>query len=281
MENNVIEYVGLGGNADHHETRLGLHEESPPISRNVKSWIRIAKLIALCIALVILAVFLIKWIQIVGPFFLRKTVAPVIEWGQNTFNAMELSIIVFASLATFPVICLPSTPSIWIAGMAFGYGNGFLLVMSGVAIGVSLPYLVGSFLRSKIKGLLEKHPHEASILRLAGEGNRFHQFQAITLIRISPFPYIIFNYAVVATDVKYAPYLFGTLVGMMPEVVVTLYSGLVIRSFTEAAEDRKAQSGQMLLNIVGLCGTAVTTIFIGIYTKRRLDQKQKEQLILK
>ncbi|GKV12948.1 hypothetical protein SLEP1_g24031 [Rubroshorea leprosula] len=275
MENNNIEYVGLGGNADHHETRLELREESPPISSNGKSWTRIAKLIALCIAV---------------------TVAPVIEWGQNRFNAMELSIIVFASLATFPVICLPSTPSIWIAGMAFGYGNGFLLVMSGVAIGVSLPYLVGSFLRNKIKGLLEKHPHEASILRLAGEGNRFHQFQAITLIRISPFPYIIFNYAVVATDVKYAPYLFGTLVGMIPEVVVTLYRffnillspsrnidflGIVIRSFTEAAEDRKAQSGQMLLNIVGLCGTAFTTIFIGIYTKRRLDQKQKEQLILK
>lgn len=74
-----------------------------------------------------------------------------------------------------------------------------------------------------LQRLLERHPKHASILRLAGEGNWFHQFQAVTLIRISPLPYIIFNYAVVATNVNYSPYLLGTLVGMVPEVFIALY----------------------------------------------------------
>ena len=46
-------------------------------------------------------------------------------------------------------------------------------------------------------------------MRLAGEGNWLHQFEAVTLIRIYPFPYIIFNYAFVANNVNYSPYLLG------------------------------------------------------------------------
>lgn len=71
---------------------------------------------------------------------------------------------------------------------------------------------------------LERHPKRASIIRLAGEGNWFNQFRAVTLIRISPFPYIIYNYCAVATDVRYVPYLLGTAVGMVPDIIVALYT---------------------------------------------------------
>lgn len=39
----------------------------------------------------------------------------------------------------------------WVAGMTFGYGYGFLLIMSGVAIGVSLPFFIGSLFHHKIQ----------------------------------------------------------------------------------------------------------------------------------
>lgn len=80
-----------------------------------------------------------------------------------------------------------------------------------------------TFLFILTQGLLKNHPKHASILRLSGEGNWLHQFRAVTLIRISPLPYILFNYAVVATNVNYSPYLLGTLVGMVPEVLIALY----------------------------------------------------------
>ena len=36
---------------------------------------------------------------------------------------------------------------------------------------------------------LEKWPKKAAFVRLAGEGDWHHQFKAVALLRISPFPY--------------------------------------------------------------------------------------------
>lgn len=283
--NNVdVEYVRIIEEEEEEEDScnggfgLRLHEESIPLSSsNVKSWKRFQKWIAICISLAILAILITKWI---GPFAYKKVVVPVMKWEEHAFNAYERVIVIFASLALFPVICLPSTPSMWVAGMTFGYGIGFLLVMAGVAVGASIPYFVGSIFHTKIQGLLKNHPKHASILRLSGEGNWLHQFRAVTLIRISPLPYILFNYAVVATNVNYSPYLLGTLVGMVPEVLIALYSGILIRSFAEVTLDKKTVSTrELVFNVVGFFTSATATVFIGIQTKRRLDQQHEEELI--
>ncbi|EYU23203.1 hypothetical protein MIMGU_mgv1a022186mg [Erythranthe guttata] len=93
-----------------------------------------------------------------------------------------------------------------------------------MAIGVSIPYFIGSLFYHRIHVWLERYPKRASIVKLAGEGSCFNQFRAVDLIRISPFPYVIYNYCAVATDVKYVPYLLGTLVGIVPEIFVALYT---------------------------------------------------------
>ncbi|XP_039062590.1 transmembrane protein 64-like [Hibiscus syriacus] len=164
----------------------------------------------------------------------------------------------------------------WVAGMAYGYVKGMVLVMAGVSVGVSLPYFVGSVFHTRIQRLLEKYPKEASILRLAGEGNWFHQFRTVTLIRISPLPYILFNYAAWATNVRYIPYLMGTWLGMLPEVFIALYSGILIRSFAEATQYRSLTPEQIIFNVSGFCASVGSTIFIGVRTKKRLDRLHQE-----
>ncbi|XP_052210943.1 uncharacterized protein LOC127813881 isoform X2 [Diospyros lotus] len=187
-------------------------------------WCRLfrwAKIVALLILVGVLAAVFLIW---VGPFFVDKEIIPIINWERGTFSTPVLAILIFASVALFPALLLPSTPSMWVAGMTFGYGFGFLLIIGAVAIGVSLPYLIGSLFYHKIQGWLKNYPTKASIIRLAGEGDSFNQFRAVTLIRISPFPYIIYNYCAVATNVKYGPYLLGSLVGMLPEIFVAIYT---------------------------------------------------------
>lgn len=75
-----------------------------------------------------------------------------------------------------------------------------------------------------IQGWLERYPKNASFLRSAGGGSWFHQFRAVALIRVSPFPYIFYNYCAVATNVKYGPYIMGSMVGVIPEIFVALYT---------------------------------------------------------
>lgn len=82
-------------------------------------------------------------------YFLQEII-PIINWERKTFSTLMLGLIVFGSLAIFPSLLLPSTPAMWVAGMTFGYGYGFLLIMGGVAIGVSLPYFIGSLFYHRI-----------------------------------------------------------------------------------------------------------------------------------
>ncbi|TKY70878.1 SNARE associated Golgi protein [Spatholobus suberectus] len=238
-------------------------------------WVKLV-LCFLCLGLLALVAF--KW---VGPFFVEKAIIPITNWERNTFSSPVLAVLVFASIALFPTLILPSSPSMWVAGMTFGYGFGFLLITSAAAVGVSLPFFIGSIFLHKIEGWLEKYPKRASILRSAGEGNWFHQLRAVALIRVSPFPYIIYNYCAVATNVKYGPYLCGSLVGMVPEIFVSIYTGILIKTLAHASHEKHTLSTtQIVLNVVGFCVTVATIIFFTVYAKRQLKELQKEDDLL-
>ncbi|KAE8055186.1 hypothetical protein FH972_012044 [Carpinus fangiana] len=305
-------YVKLGpgpGDCEAVEGLGGVREE--PLSPRNRAggclW-KFVKLVLLGVFLGVLAAVCIKW---VGPFFMDKEIIPIINWETTTFSTPVLAVLVVASVALFPTVLLPSSPSMWVAGMTFGYGYGFLLIMSGVAVGVSLPYFIGSLFYRKIQGWLEKYPKRASILRSAGEGNWFHQFRSVALIRISPFPYIIYNYCAVATNVKgilirtladerhslSAPQIVFNVVGFAATVATTIFFtlyakrqlvqyyfyafliGILIR--TLADERHSLSAPQIVFNVVGFAATVATTIFFTLYAKRQLGhlKTEDEQLL--
>lgn len=72
------------------------------------------------------------------------------QWEATAFGRPVLAVVLIASLAFFPVVFIPSGPSMWLAGMIFGYGLGFVIIMVGTTIGMVLPYLIGLFLRERI-----------------------------------------------------------------------------------------------------------------------------------
>ncbi|VVB07696.1 unnamed protein product [Arabis nemorensis] len=213
-----------------------------------------------------------------------KELIPLIQWEMATLTHPVCGILVFASVALLPLILLPSTPSMWVAGITFGYGYGFLLTTPAVAIGVSLPYFISYLFCDKIQGWLERYPDHAAMLRAAGGGSWFHQFRAVTLIRISPFPYVIYNYCAVATRVNYGPYITGSLIGMLPETFVAIYTGKLIRTLADASsvEQKGFSILQNVLNVLGFVATVVTTVLITKYAKRQLEvmKKEKEALLL-
>ncbi|KAB2038990.1 hypothetical protein ES319_D03G181900v1 [Gossypium barbadense] len=225
--------------------------------RSIWYWIKLGILLTFLGLLV--AVFL-KW---VGPFFMDKV---------STFfipNFMPLlHFLIFASVALFPTIFLPSSPSMWVAGMAFGYA----------AVGVSLPFFIGSLFLHRIQGWLEKYPKKAAFLRAAGGGNWLHQFKAVALIRLSPFPYILYNYCAVATHVEYGPYILGSLVGMVPEIFISIYTGTLIQTLADASQERHGLSSvQILLNVGGFLITLLAIIVFTVYAKRQLRKLQREE----
>ncbi|KAL4565161.1 hypothetical protein LXL04_029246 [Taraxacum kok-saghyz] len=103
------------------------------------------------------------------------------------------------------------------------------------------------------------------------------------LLRISPFPYMVYNYCAVATDVKFGPYLLRTLTGMVPEIFVAIYTGIMIRTIADTSNDQHSLSvSRIICTVGGFLLTIITTVVVTVFAKRRLNelQKDEEQLLL-
>lgn len=234
------------------------------------------KILLWCFALTILLLLTLKW---AGPFLLEKVLLPSLEWESTAFGRPVLALVLVASLAFFPVLFIPSGPSMWLAGMIFGYGLGFVIIMVGTTIGMVLPYFIGLLFRDRIHQWLKRWPDKAAIIRLAGEGSWFHQFRVVAIFRVSPFPYTIFNYAIVVTNMRFWPYLWGSIAGMIPEAYIYIYSGRLIRTFADVKYgNHHLTVVEIVYNVISLIIAIVTTIAFTIYAKRALNElKLKER----
>ncbi|KAJ0237996.1 T166 protein [Hirschfeldia incana] len=215
-----------------------------------------------------------------------------------------LFIVLLVSLALFPVFLIPSGPSMWLAGMIFGYGIGFVIIMVGTTVGMVLPYLIGLMFRDRLHQWLKRWLRQAAVLRLAAEGSWFHQFRVVAIFRISPFPYTIFNYAIVVTSMRFWPYLFGSIAGMIPEAFIYIYrsvlfpvlkkvsfieidsksrkficSGRLIRTFADVQYGhQRLTTVEIVYNVISLVIAVVTTVAFTVYAKRALRELQNPEV---
>lgn len=238
----------------------------------IKWWI---KAITLSIIAIILSIVFLKWGV---PFLFEKVLLPMLQWEATAFGRPVLALILVASLAFFPALLIPSGPSMWLAGMIFGYGIGFVIIMVGTTIGMILPYLIGLLFRERIHKWLKKWPQTAAMIRLAGEGNGFQQFRVVALFRISPFPYTIFNYAIVVTNMRFWPYLSGSIAGMIPEAFIYIYSGRLIRTFADVQyRNHTLTPLEIIYNAISLIIAVAMTIGFTIYAKKALKELEIEE----
>ncbi|KAI3448400.1 hypothetical protein Pfo_005065 [Paulownia fortunei] len=234
--------------------------------RSLIWWI---KAIMWCSITIILLLIFVKWGV---PFLVEKVLFPLLQWEATAFGRPVLALVLVASLALFPVFLIPSGPSMWLAGMIFGYGWGFVIIMVGTTIGMILPYLIGLLFRDRIHQWLKRWPKKAAMIRLAGEGSWFHQFKVVALFRISPFPYTIFNYAIVVTSMRFWPYLCGSVAGMIPEAFIYIYSGRLIRTLADVQyRNHHLTLVEIIYNVISFIVAIITTVAFTIYAKRTLN----------
>ncbi|KAK9054811.1 hypothetical protein SSX86_025890 [Deinandra increscens subsp. villosa] len=248
-----------------------LQSQTERSNHPLKWWIKVAtwSIIAIIVSLIFL-----KWGV---PFIFQKVLLPVLQWEATAFGRPALAGILVGSLALFPVVLIPSGPSMWLAGMIFGYGLGFVIIMAGTTVGMILPYLIGLLFRHRIHKWLKKWPQTAAMIRLAGEGDAFQQFRVVTLFRISPFPYTIFNYAIVVTNMRFWPYLCGSIAGMIPEAFIYIYSGRLIRTFADVQyRNYHMTTLEIIYNVISFITAVAMTIGFTVYAKKALKELEDE-----
>ncbi|GKD07384.1 transmembrane protein 64, partial [Tanacetum coccineum] len=249
----------------------------PQIETSGRSWKWWIKAVTYTVITILVCLILMKWGV---PLLFEKVLLPMMQWEAETFGRPALAVILVVSLALFPVVFIPSGPSMWLAGMIFGYGLGFVIIMVGTTIGMVLPYLIGLFFRDRIHQWLKKWPQTASMIRMAGEGGWFYQFRMVALFRISPFPYTVFNYAIVVTGMMFGPYLWGSIAGMIPEAFIYIYSGRLLRTFANIQYGHHHMSAlEIIYNIISFIIAAVMTIGFTFYSKKSLKELQSEEKV--
>ncbi|CAM0906926.1 unnamed protein product [Alopecurus aequalis] len=213
------------------------------------------------------------------PLLSEKVLLPIMRWEATSFGRPVLAIVLVVSLSLFPTVLLPSTPCMWLTGIIFGYGLGSVIIMVGTAIGMTIPYWIGSLFLHRFHGWLEKKwPQQIALIKLAGKGGWFKQFRVVVLLRISPFPYVLFNYVATITHIKYIPYICGSVVGMVPDTLVNIYSGRLILALADLKYDkRRMTTVEIVYNVI----SAVVAVLIGVgftvYARRALDGIQSAE----
>ncbi|KAE8685637.1 putative plant RNA cleavage stimulation factor [Hibiscus syriacus] len=176
------------------------------------------------------------------------------QWEATTFGRPVLAVVLVTSLALFSVFLIPSGPSMWLAGMIFGYDLGFLIIMVGTTIGMVLPYLVGLLFREPL--IKEMAPDSCC-------GSTCRRSRLVPSV---------FNYAVVVTSMKFWPYLCGSITGMIPEAFIYIYSGRLIRTLDDVrCGNHHFTTVEIIFNVVSFIRAIITTAAFTVYAKRALN----------
>uniref|UniRef100_A0ACD5Z0H9 Uncharacterized protein n=1 Tax=Avena sativa TaxID=4498 RepID=A0ACD5Z0H9_AVESA len=213
------------------------------------------------------------------PLLSEKVLLPIMRWEATSFGRPVLAMVLVISLSIFPTVFLPSTPSMWLTGIIFGYGLGTLIIMVGAAIGMSIPYWIGSLFLHRLHGWLEKKwPQQVALIKLAGKGSWFQQFRVVVLLRISPFPYVLLNYVATITEIKYTPYICGSVVGMVPDTLVNIYSGRLILALADLKYDkRRMTTVEIVYNVVSVAVAVLIGVGFTVYARRALGDIQSAE----
>ncbi|KAE8806533.1 transmembrane protein 64 [Hordeum vulgare] len=207
-----------------------------------------------------------------APFAFEKVLFPIMKWEASAFGRPVLALVLVASLALFPLILVPSGPSMWLAGMIFGYGWGFVIIIVGTTLGMVGAYWIGSLFRERLHAWLKRWPQQIALIKLAGEGSWFQQFRVVALFRVSPFPYTIFNYAVTVTEIKFSPYVCGSVAGMTPEAFIYIYSGRLIRTLADVKYGKQKMTPvEITYSTISFVAAAALTVAFTVYAKKALN----------
>lgn len=132
--------------------------------------------------------------------------------------------IVYLAVYAQPLVPLPATVMAATAGLAFGTTWGALAAVTGATLRACTQFCIARLVgQDAIKKLFR-----GNAIKLYRTTGRIG-FKTVLLIRVLPnFPYDVQNYALGFSEVRFAPYLMGTILGIAPASIAFVYFGYSI-----------------------------------------------------
>jgi len=197
----------------------------------------------------------------IGSIILR--IVALGAWGPALFIVAYVA----AALTLAPAFLLT-----FAAGAVFGLWRGTVLVYIGAVLGSSAVFaLAAPLARSRLLRWIDRDPRVAAVRRaIVGDA-----VWVMFLLRLSPLvPYVLLNYALALSGVRYRDFLLAT-VGMLPAIVMYVYYGKIVGDVAKIAAGVVPPRGTEYWIVVtlGLVATVVATTMITRAARRAIAQQ--------
>jgi uncharacterized membrane protein YdjX (TVP38/TMEM64 family) len=201
----------------------------------------------------------------IGALILR--IVALGAWGPALFIFAYIA----AALTLAPAFLLT-----FAAGAVFGLWRGTVLVYISAVLGSSAVFgLASPLARSRLLRWIDRDPRVAAV-RLALVGDAVW---VMFLLRLSPLvPYVLLNYALALSGVRYRDFLLAT-VGMLQAIVMYVYYGKIVGDVAKIAAGVAPPRGVEYWIVVslGLVATVVATTMITRAARRAIAQQQADR----
>jgi uncharacterized membrane protein YdjX (TVP38/TMEM64 family) len=224
-----------------------------------------AKLIIL--AVVVLGLALVAWYFPIIPILESLS-----EWI-GSLGLLGLAIFVVL-LAVSSLFFLPASPVIITTAAVFGFAPGVIGAVLGVGLGASLGFwLSRSFLRKDIAERLRRNQTFRAIdLAIEAEG-----WKVVALLRLCPIPFGLANYFYGLTGIRFQPYLWTTILGSLPSIILFCHLGSAGKASLEALASGNFHkgAGEVTLLVLSLLATVAALIFLPRFARRAVEKYAK------
>jgi uncharacterized membrane protein YdjX (TVP38/TMEM64 family) len=203
---------------------------------------------------------------------------PIVIWlGELEVWAKENPLagaLAYVALTVFATVALmPGWISMMLAGLLFGLSLGLLYAMLGIIGGAAAAFVVGRTLaRSWVERRIAGNVHLMALDDALDE----QAFSIVALTRIAlVFPFNILNYAYGVTRVRFAVYVAGTGVGMLPIVGIYVYLGTLTQNLGQILSEG-ASIGPGAWWAIAVAAVAIITVILIV--RRALDRALQRRI---
>ena len=224
-----------------------------------------AKLII--VAVVVLGLALVAW------YF---PIIPILENLSERIGSLGLiGLAIFVVvLAVSSLFFFPASPVIITTAAVFGFAFGVIGAVLGVGLGASLGFLLSrSFLRKDIAERLRRNQTFRAIdLAIEAEG-----WKVVALLRLCPIPFGLANYFYGLTGIRFQPYLWTTILGSLPSIILFCHLGSAGKASLEALATGNFHkgAGEVTLLVLSLLATVAALIFLPRFARRAVEKYAK------
>jgi uncharacterized membrane protein YdjX (TVP38/TMEM64 family) len=223
-------------------------DDAPGRSRLHIAWKVVAVVLVLAALVVIVRLEPVRHAAMRGLIWTRD-LGP---WGPVCFAAIDCVGVVLLVSSTFLLAA---------AGFLFGMLAGFPAVTVGNTLGAVAAFALG---RTLLCGWAQRkmvgHPLLQALDRTVSQKG----LKVVLLIRLTPLPTVLVNYALGLTQVRTGAYVLGTVLGMIPRTILYLYLGSTARTATQVAAGEVHRGPLVWLHLgIGAAVAVAAAIFVG------------------